>query len=1259
MSRIGEIDFGRGREQLSTAAEVEKLKEPGKFELLATAVLCKGERDYRAILHSGLNAQGQPIKSPVDGFCRVPNSTPPHFVLVEHTVEDNLEKKWLFDHRLVRPAAKGRKKQLSESDDGDLLKAGRLAQIIKAEFPEAKFTVVLTTNQGLKPDFCLKVEKKAEELGVLVDFWDRSRIARFLDTEPEGQWLRKEYLGLDAEMLSESLLRDLCYKSLNEYRKQFLTSPKQWVSRQIDQQVENEIDHQSHSIQLLIGNSGSGKSAAAYQIGEKHLETGGYSLWLSENVLVSSDSLSIALDKALHNLYPSLMPDAGESALRLLKSRQRILLIADDVNRTSSPTDLLKKLISWSRPDPPEESGTKLVPSEHQLICPVWSDIARSVTPDIDKTPWIGSVYIGTMTSEEGLKAVQNTVSLADIELTNAEASLLAEKLGNDPVLIGFFSSLLSDAQPDELSSLTEDVIARFIEKTIRKVPQKDFLLDEYRSALSSLTAHMLQRRKLNPKWIEIKEWFGTSSEEIKALRVLVADEKLCCIEEEKLVFRHDRLREALLVESMGQLLNNATEPLDIFWEPYYAEIIGQAIVRYPQSEAFLKELCDRLPLALVEALKYSSAVRNHSIIVEEVKNWLGRNTVSNSVPESILWTIYSSLTRVNSPSVLEITKSLAPNTAILLARLRNGCTESGIRYFIHENEFCFEPVAHHSLRDEVLSFSKRNHKEKLFSDLKQIFHSRDATDSERDGALTLAGLLKCSELEDDIIACWQLSEDKTFILRSTIWAATQCCRHESMHLLDPLLTYWAELPDDKDEYNRSLRNWFASDEMFQELLSRKLSSGFVQYFLDQARKYESLSLIIPEMLSRIDNADVFECILRTIAGLRGGEQTSRNLQLLESSFTKAWINVRVGKRKLSKRSMDRLKNLWQNPENEELVIKRASQLWFDSASHEQLDELQVIQADSPFFYEALQKRIKLGDQSVVKDAYSLFLTDIRWLHSSHYIWCDDLMAIVEKHLQNLESSIPKNFSGGQGDGQYILSELLTLIPSKDAELLLEKYWGYLGYSPRFVQAALYIATPRCLSLAEFSIKQCSDNFLIYKHIIHLFNPMDRERQQQLQHLSVDHLNRLVPCLDGLEEAELWVLEELCQQIKAFEWGKQYLMPRHSKRNRKKYYPSDDELLLELNKLADDKRGTWRVEGWIKELGQRHLTTVEILSLIDRWLASNSVLKRFHIVAACLESIGSRRNLSLLEKYEVEGSPAEINQIEASTRFSVYRRTLD
>ena len=75
---------------MSTSEALEKLKDTSKFELLATSVLRKAEKDYRYILHSGLNAQGQPRKSPVDGFCKVPESDPPHVVLVEHTIKQRI-----------------------------------------------------------------------------------------------------------------------------------------------------------------------------------------------------------------------------------------------------------------------------------------------------------------------------------------------------------------------------------------------------------------------------------------------------------------------------------------------------------------------------------------------------------------------------------------------------------------------------------------------------------------------------------------------------------------------------------------------------------------------------------------------------------------------------------------------------------------------------------------------------------------------------------------------------------------------------------------------------------------------------------------------------------------------------------------------------------------------------------------------------------------------------------------------------------------
>ncbi|MEA5487629.1 MULTISPECIES: hypothetical protein [Pseudanabaena] len=1244
---------------MSTSEELEKITDTSSFELLATAVLCKAEKDYRAILHSGLNAQGQPRKSPVDGFCRVHNSNPPHFILVEHTVESKLSKKWLFDHRTVTPSKRGRKMKLSESDDGDLLKAGQLSSTYKAEFPDARFTVVLTTNQGLQPDFCLEVEKKAKELGVSVDFWDRSRIARFLDTETEGQWLRKEYLGIEAEILSENLLRNLCNKSLEQYQKQFLTSPDRWVSRHIDQQVEKAVENQNCSISLLIGNSGSGKSAAAYQVGKKHLEAGEYSLWLSENVLGSSDSLENALDKALHDLYPSLMSDAGNAALKLLKDGKRLLLIADDVNRTNSPANLLQKLINWSKPSPSQDSNTKTIPSKQLLICPVWSDIVGKINLNVDKTTWISSVFVGTMSAEEGLEAVKDALLRNRIELTNAEITILAENLGNDPILIGLFDDLLPKIEHSKLSQVAENAIDSFISNVVENVVGNLFP-NEYRSALLGLTTQMLIQRRFNPTWSDIKNWLANSSEELQALRRLAENKKLCKLEGEKLVFRHDRIREFLLVGSMGQLLNeNASEPLNIFWEPYYAEIIGQAIIQYPQSEEFLQELCDQLPLALVEALKYPNTTENYLKIVEKVKNWLCKNTENSDIPELLLDAVYSSLMKVNSPLILEITENLAPNAPILLARLRNGCTRSGIRYLAHCNRFIiFAPMDNDSRYNEVLSHVSFYYKIKLLSDLKQALNSYNVIDSYRDGALTLAGFLEYSELENDLIACWQLSKDKSFTLGSAIWAASRCCKDESLDKLESLLVYWSNLNNSPENNNQHSHNWFSSDHNYRTRLSHQFGSHFIQHFISQAKKHESLGLIFANTLNcvdntNIDNADIIEHIIREISNFKQNDEKSKNLKSLVTLLSRVFMAVRLKKHKLSKSSMDRLKCLWQNTDNNDEVREKSSQLWVEGANYEQIDDLKKITDDFPFFYEALQKRIQLGDYSVIKDAYSLFSTNARWLHLSHHIWCNDLMAIVEKHLQVLKNIIPKDFSGSRDDREGILSELLTLVPINDAELILERHWSYIGYSPRFIQAAIYIGTPKCLALADSRIRQCSNHTLIFKYLVSSFYIDGR------QHLRLNHLERLIPYLDCLEESELWLLETICQKFKAFEWGKQHLKNRHSKKVLEEYYPSDNQLLQELDDLSNHEHGILDVLSWTKKLEQRHTTHQEALTLLESWLASNPIMRNYRIVCEYLKLIGSRQNLSLLEKYKIVGSPTEVNQIKMDTQFAVYRRTLE
>ncbi|TYQ30537.1 hypothetical protein [Pseudanabaena sp. UWO310] len=1248
---------------MSTSEALEKLKDPSKFELLATAVLCKAEKDYRAILHSGLNAQGQPRKSPVDGFCRVPEINPPHFILVEHTIEDKLEKKWLFDHRTVTPSQRGRKTKLSESDDGDLLKAGQLSSTYKAEFPDAKFTVVLTTNQGLQPNFCLEVEKKAKELGVSVDFWDRSRIARFLDTETDGQWLRKEYLGIEAEMLSEDLLRDLCYKSLEKYQKQFLTSPDRWVSRHIDQQVEKAVENQNCSISLLIGNSGSGKSAAAYQVGKKHLETGEYSLWLSENVLGSSDLLENALDEALHDLYPSLMSDAGNAALKLLKDGKRLLLIADDVNQTNSPANLLQKLINWSKPFPSKDSNTKTTSSNQLLICPVWSDIVRKINLDVDKTTWITSVFVGTMSAEEGLEAVKDALLRNRIELTNAEVNTLAEKLGNDPILIGLFDDLLPKIEYGKLSQVAENAIDSFISEVIENMVG-GLLPIEYRSALLCLTTQMLLQRRFNPTWSDIKDWLDNSSEELQALRTLINNEKLCRLEGKKLVFRHDRIREFLLVESMGKLLKeNASEHLDIFWEPYYAEIIGQAIIQYPQSEEFLQELCDRLSLALVESIRYFNTPTDdyQQKIITILKNWIEREVITDLVPKSVIATIEWNLTTIDSPVILEITEKLPTSLCVLLSRFRNGCTLSGAQYimrFMDDNSVV--RVKDYN-RDQAIAQIKQYHKNKVHQELKELLVCDSTNDKERRSALALAGFLGFPDLHNEVQSCWRISRDKKETLPETIWATICCDINQSWQLFDELLIFWGEQVSAaikrKDSQNMN--------SLFCLLSAIKHSNQYsvIHYLIDHINKYKSLHYPIWYIFSEvsIDSPNALEFMVRRVSDPSLKDHPQR-LQIAISQIMDIWNIQFCRNQKVSKPSLECLKKIWGKSQNDIFLREVAFYLWNQGIDQNELHTLQDILPEFSFYDQVLWKRAALGDVSVLPNILPLISENFNWLNVVHNIWCDEIIAAVKCHLQSLGKKIPSDFSDKSSYEIDIIGNLLTIIPKPDAENLLEEYWGYLGYNSRFIQTAIYVGTPKCLSLAKSNIEKCPDNILIFRNCSHNFHLFYDNEQE---YLSKDQLKRLIqnllPYIDRCDESDIVYLAKACKKFGLVDFSK-CLTLKLTNEFRKSLHPSrlchhtENELLEYLERFLSSDDGINELTIWLERYEMKH----ELKPMVIRkFILANPTVKGIQIAAKCLQLMGNRTDISIIDNLRIEAPLDELEKIKSSLQFAIYRRTLD
>jgi hypothetical protein len=1212
-------------------------------------VLRKANKDYAYILQTGVNAAGEPVKSPVDGFCQVPGSTPPHFLIIQHTTTERrgLERKWLYDHADAPNATSA-----SASDDGDLVKAGRLVPEITKGFPNAKFTVILATNQSPKLNLLMKVYAKAKKLNIICDIWDQSRLADFLDTTPEGHWLRGQYLDIVAEMLSDSLLRTLCEQSLARYEKELFTNLDSCVAREVDENVKEGTRSNRYTIQFLIGESGFGKSTAAYRALQKHLESGGYGLWAPAELIKECLSLENAIEKVLRDLYPHLLPGTGKTALQLIQEGSRFLIVVDDANRTEDPTKLIRKLLTWSKPQQSNTPDSQPSFSPYLIVCPVWPHVWGLTGHDFSTTPWVHTVFIELMTSAEGILAVQSATSQAGIEITNTEANALATKMGNDPFLIGLFSALLSNTKPGDLNMLAEDVVEKFITSGVKEAasaPNSSYLSTEYREALSTISSHMLRRRRLHPFWKEIESWLEVDSDTLKALRELIRHSKLCRLtDQDQFVFRHDRIQEVLLVASMTAVLADTAWDNDILEEPFYAEIIGQALVRSPQNQEFLKEMRNQLPLALVEAIRYFGTPTSgyHRTIIGEVKEWAKNSVATGSVPDSVLDAVCWSLVETDSPAVLEVTETSPSYPLVFLARLRNGCAASGARYCIGRHGLA--PSITDNLRDQA----KRHHREKLLREQKQLLKSPVNTDEEREGALALAGFLGFVGLQDDIATCWELVTDKKRVLPEAIWAATQCCSAEPNKLLDPLMAYWAGLSDEEDS-GMSPKGWIAENLHFA--LARGIRDEVINYFIEQCNVHESLRWPITRMCDRIDAPDAIEFIVRSAADIEREIAGTDKFSHWTTTLADNWKGFRSG-RKLSQASLDRLRALWEDLNNDEFVKGQAFRLWLTGVEWEQIDILRAIPTNSPLFRSALWKRAQLGDYGVVPDLLPILSTETPWFRVAQHVWCDKIMAAVQYPLEAFQDNIPADFSGSWLNAHYELSSLLMMIPVKDAETLLVKYWGHLGYSPLFIQTALYVGTPKCLELAASSISQCPRDVDILKHIHHQFGFMDYEREK---YLTIQHLDNLLPYLDRLGEHELWQLAEVCQRLGIPEWSKQHISDRLSEKYRKQYHPSDDDLLQDLDDFAADSHGVWRVMYWLEEFDKRHDPRSRVLSIVDRWLASHSTVEGLKIATACVQAIGTRRDLSILDKYAIEGPRDKVANIKESTRFFVHRRSLD
>jgi hypothetical protein len=204
--------------------------------------------------------------------------------------------------------------------------------------------------------------------GLNVDLWPASRIADFLDRNPEGQWLREQQFGTIAVRLSASQARAISKKSLDHYLP--LVARRDTVRRRLDAALA-EFARMGRGAGFVIGESGLGKSTSLRRLGDDWLAQGGIVLVLAHELVEQASTFEQAMALGLRHWAPALDLGCGHSALALATPERPILLIVEDANRSTNPRRIVERLVGWSITGKPDAKG-EAPALQWRLLCPVW-----------------------------------------------------------------------------------------------------------------------------------------------------------------------------------------------------------------------------------------------------------------------------------------------------------------------------------------------------------------------------------------------------------------------------------------------------------------------------------------------------------------------------------------------------------------------------------------------------------------------------------------------------------------------------------------------------------------------------------------------------------------------------------------------------------------------------------------------------------------------------------------------------------------------
>lgn len=1185
-----------------TREQLSKLASPDEFEVLATAVLRAAVPAYASLLHVGTNASGRAVRSPVDGIDIHVHRGGRHLLLVQHTItaRKGLRQKWLDDK------------------SGDVAKAKAIfdKEVARGAIQDA--TLVLTCT--IDPDEALiRDVHAAVGNGLKIDLWSASRIADFLDRNPEGQWLRKQQFGTESIRLSASQALAISKQSLNSYLP--LVSRDDTVPRTLDAALA-EFAWADRGAGFVIGESGLGKSTALRRLADDWLAKDGIALVLAHEHIEHASTIEQAVSLGLRHWSPALEIGCGYSALAFATPEQPVLLVVEDVNRSTNPRRIIERLVGWSVTGKSDTEGTTLT-RQWRLLCPVWRGNAGLADPQLRNCVIRNSFMVERFERSEAVAAIGVRASSAGIKLTTLQCNDLAIALGDDPLLIGL--------NRDWSAHSPQGAIQSYLTANIDEAADDKLLASDLRHALDWLAEQLIAARTIFPEWHEIRCWFTGDSDTLAAIRRLINQGRIIHVRadfgDERLMYRHDRVRDHLLTHAIVRLIKSNRFPPELWVEPFYAELIGGALSALPVT--VVDQAATHNPVALFAALQNAGLDEAHrSRIIEAANQWTKSPGFKASETDQQRHHAMRYLARTDGVFVSDLAKHFPLSFPQLEALVRNGDARAGASLCASS-----EPDINDAWRDRMIAHALSRHFN-FVPDLAELISKGDLSPKLLEGALNLAGEIGDPALCDALAARWARG-DKKSLSTGWLWAALRCCPPIGHPLADMLCDLWAALPAKikrgADKPDRNPR-WDIAGYSLPSAFSRKPEPRAITFLVTRAKHDHRLAHVLSSILRKVDSPDALLYTVKLAAKISRRAEKNGGINLFAIDLKDAYSPEGYG-RALSAQSRSAIEKIWRNRRINRFERKMAFLIWCQTPTRDELASLVAIEADPVLMDAALRVRLAAGDQSAVpllkQRIWSSEHGDY-WWHNAQRVGLIGLHEDVLHYLD--ERRINPPVAGKVTDSDYILAELLMDARDGFATQTIIANWDQLATSPLFVQAALYLAIPETLDLARSAITSCDEPEKMLEHIDMRWGIRTNGR---VGVTDLAQLQALEPYYTLMDEMCIESFFDVANELGVLGWREKHLDPLIVKSDRG-YCTSDKQSLFtsldsEVSHYLKFDRSWFAIDHWFERREKEMWKRGELLAVIGEWACVRASEAAVGLLCEALLCFGERPDLALLE----------------------------